>query len=180
MPGKTILGALVTGFVLFNFGFIFWAINPLPYMAWNDVADPAAAQAAAAEIFPEDGVYFLPGAGNDEAAIKLLETGPSVYVTIDHSPALPGDPASLGIGFVHNIFSAFLLVFLFSGVYGLGPRVSRALVVGIVATFIINGSEIIWWQQPSHWIVHQVIYYLLYFAIGALVLNFFLPKSAED
>lgn len=181
MSGKTLLGVLVTGVVLFMFGFAYWALNPLPYQAWNEVADPAASQAAAAELFPEDGVYFLPGQGNDPEALKLMETGPSVYVTIDHSPMPGPDPVALGMGLVHNIFSALLLVFVLSAVAGLSNRISRSMIIGVVAAFVINGSEIIWWQQPFNWVIHQMIYYVAYFGVAALVLHFFLdPPQAAD
>jgi hypothetical protein len=180
MPTKTILGIVVTGLVLFVFGFLYWGINPLPYAAWNEVNDVAGAQATAARLFPEDGAYFLPGPTNDPEAVKLLETGPSVYVTIDHTPVAGVDPAALAVGLLHNIASALVLVFVLSGVVGLTPRLARALLVAIAAVFIINGSEIIWWQQPFEWIVHQMVYYLVYFALGALVLNFFIqdPETA--
>ena len=180
MTTKAFLGAVLTGLVLFVFGFIYWAANPLPYAAWNDVADPAEAQAAAAALFPEDGVYFLPGPTNDPEALKLLETGPSVYVTIDHTPVAGPDPLALGMGFLHNVFSALLLVFVLSGISGLVPRVSRALIVGIVAVFVINGSEIIWWQQPMSWVMHQMIYYIVYFGIAAVILHYFLPDPNEE
>jgi len=179
MTGKTLLGVVVTGIALFMFGFVYWAVNPLPYSAWNDVDDAAAMQTAAAKLFPESGVYFLPGAGNDPEALKLLETGPSVYVSIDHTPTPGSDPVALGIGLLHNIASALLLVFLLKGAASLGAMVQRSLGIAVVAVFIINGSEIIWWQQPFNWLVHQMIYYLIYFALGAAILSFFLPKPGE-
>ena len=109
MSSKTIVGIGVTGLVLFVFGFLYWGINPLPYMSWQPVADVSAAQAAAAELFPEDGIYFLPGPTNDPENVKLLETGPAVYLTIDHSPVAGVDPGALGIGFLHNVASALIL-----------------------------------------------------------------------
>lgn len=183
MNGKAMLGALVTGFVLFVYGFIYWAVNPLPYLAWNAVDDAAATQAAAAKLFPEDGVYFIPGAGNDPEALRLMETGPSFYVTVDSNPAGGADPVAMGTGFLHNVFSAFLLTFVLSAIAGLGRRVTRAMTIGVIAIFVINGSEVIWWQQPFDWIVHQMVYYLIYFALAAVVLHRFLPEpepGADD
>lgn len=177
MSAKTAIGVIVTGLVLFVFGFVYWAVNPLPYMAWNQVSDVAAAQSAAALLFPEDGLYFLPGPGNDPAAQELLKTGPAVYLSIDHSPSLGADPASMAVGFVHNLLSALLLVFLFRGVSGLSARLGAGVLVGVVAAFVVNGSEVIWWQQPLNWIIHQMIYYVLYFAIGAVVLGKFVSDS---
>ena len=176
MTTKSFWGAVLTGLVLFVYGFIYWAVNPLPYLAWNDVDDMAATQSAAAQLFPEDGVYFLPGAGNDPEAMKLLETGPSVFLTIDHSPVAGPDPLSLAMGFMHNVFSALLLVFVLSGVSGHVARITRAMIIGVVAAFVINGSEIIWWQQPVNWVAHQTIYYIIYFGIGAGVLHYFLDE----
>ena len=179
MSAKTTVGVLVTGLVLFVFGFAYWAVNPLPYSAWNEVSDIAAAQSGAAALFPEDGIYFLPGRGNDPAVQQFMDTGPSVYLTIDHTPTSGADPVAMGLGFVHNVLSALLIVLLLRSVSGLGPRVGAGALVGVVAAFVINGSEVIWWQQPFSWIVHQMIYYVLYFAIGAAVLGFFTAEAAE-
>ena len=180
MTGRQILGIAVTALALFVFGFLYWAMNPLPYAAWNAVEDAAAAQATAQALFPEDGLYVLPGPGNDPEALKLLETGPLVYLAIDHSPSVGGDPAALAQGFVHNLLSALLLFFVFRGLADTGARLRSALLLGVAAVFVINGSEIVWWAQPAGWVVHQAIYYLLYFVIAALVLGPFLGSPEPD
>ncbi len=175
MGGKTLLGVIVTGIVLFFFGFLYWGVNQLPYTTWNSVEDPAAAQAAAASLFPEDGVYFLPGPGSDPQAMQLLESGPSVLLTIQHTQ----DPMAVqfGLGFVHNVLSALLLVVVLKGVTGTGALVTRALLLGFLAGFVILGSDIVWWMQPVSWMFFHLVYYLIYFALGAWVLSFFLPKA---
>ncbi len=175
MGGKTILGVVVTGIVLFFFGFLYWGVNQLPYATWNTVTDPAVAQTTAASLFPEDGVYFLPGPGNDPEAAKLLETGPSVMLTIRHTQDQMA--MQFGLGVVHNILSALLLVIVLKGVVGTGAMITRALLVGFVAGFVILGSNIIWWMQPISWMFFHLVYYLIYFALGAWVLSFFLPKA---
>ena len=171
MFAKRVIATVVTGLVLFVFGFVYWVVNPLPYTTWNQVSDVAATQSAAAALFPEDGLYFLPGPGNDPAAQELLKTGPSVYLSIDHSPTSGADPASMALGLVHNLLSALLLVWLLGSVSGLGARLGAGALLGLVAAFVINGSEVIWWQQPLDWIIHQMVYYILYFAIGAAVIG---------
>ena len=108
MNAKTLLGCVVTGLALFVLGFLYWGINPLPYSSWNLVDDPAAAQTSAGALFPEDGVYFLPGPGSDPEAMKLLETGPSVLLTIEHEHG--GQVTQFVSGFVHNILSAVLML----------------------------------------------------------------------
>lgn len=179
MQVKAMLGVLLTGIVLFMFGFLYWGVNPLPYKAWNSVEDPAAVQSAAGELFPQDGVYFIPGPGNQPEALKLLETGPAMLLTIDHSPVAGPDPRALAMGLVHNILCAALLLLGLSKVSGPGGYVGTSTLIGICACFVINGSEIVWWMQPLAWITHQVIYYLLYFALAGFVLSFFLSKRSQ-
>ena len=175
---KLISGSIVTAIVLFIFGFIYWAINPLPYQSWNQVEDPVSAQKLAAELFPESGLYFLPGPGNDPEAVKLLETGPAVFLTIDHSPVAGPDPAALAIGFFHNIVTVLLLSLLLSKATTLGSRLQLAGLVAVLAIVVINGSEFVWWMQPVSWIVHQAVYYLAYFLIATCILHRFLPTKA--
>lgn len=177
MTGKSLLGVLLTGVVLFFFGFLYWAVNPLPYQTWQPVSNPAEVQAVAAGLFPDDGMYGIPGPGNDPAAVALLEQGPSLFVFIDHSPSAGADPLEMAKGLVHNIFSAALLVFLFR----LAPLLASwqgGLAIGVCAAFVINGSEVIWWQQPLAWIVHQALYYVLYFTIAAAILRRFAPPAS--
>ena len=178
MTIKSILGSVVTALVLFVFGFLYWAVNPLPYATWNEVENPAAAQASAAQLFPEDGTYFLPGPGNDPEALKLLENGPAVFLTIDHTPAAGADPIALATGFLHNLLSALALAYLLTHISGLANRLKLSVAIGVLGVVVINGSEIVWWLQPVSWIAHQAVYYLIYFGLAAWVLNFFLPRDS--
>ncbi len=178
MGGKTVLGVLIAGVVLFVFGFVYWAMNPLPYAAANSVTDAAAVQSAAAALFPEDGFYMVPGPSNDPAALDLLKSGPSVLLSIDHSPTPGADPGALGTGFIHNLISALLLALLLRSTAGFAAKVALGTLLGVIATVVINGSEVIWWQQPLNWQLHHMIYYVLYFAIGATVLAMFLPDPS--
>jgi len=177
MQIKSILGVVLTGVALFLFGFLYWGVNTLPYQAWNSVADPAAAQTAASTLFPDDGIYFVPGPTNEPATLKLFETGPAFFVTIDHTPIAGPDPAALAMGLVHNILAAGLLLLVLSRLSGMGSPVATSIVIGLCACFIINGSEIIWWMQPVGWIIYQVVYYLIYFAIAGFLLGYFMPKK---
>lgn len=177
MSGKSVLGALLTGAALFFFGFLYWAINPLPYQVWQPVSNPAEVQAAAAGLFPNDGMYGIPGPGTNADAVSLLENGPSLFVFIDHSPAAGAEPAEMAKGLAHNILSAFLLFLLFR----IAPILASAqggLALGVCAAFVINGSEVIWWQQPIAWIIHQALYYVLYFVIAAAILSRFITRPA--
>lgn len=180
MQIKTILGTVVTALVLFVFGFLYWAVNPLPYLTLNSVDDPAAVQAQAAELFPQDGLYLVPGGGNDPVALELLGQGPAVFLSIDHSPAAGADPAALALGFAHNLLTAIVLAILLKSGTSLSARLQQSIWVGVLGVLVINGSELIWWMQPLSWLLHQAAYYLLYFVIAAITLNYFLPSSANQ
>jgi hypothetical protein len=75
-------------------------------------------------------------------------------------------------GLLHNIASAFLLVFFLKFAPGLANW-QGGLALGVCAAFVINGSELIWWQQPLGWIVHQALYYIIYFVIAVVILGRF-------
>lgn len=117
-------------------------------------------------------MYGVPGPGNDAEAVELLKTGPSLFVYIQHSRAAPGNPVEMAKGLLHNIASALLLVFFFKLAPGLASW-RGGLALSVCAAFVINGSEVIWWQQPVGWIIHQALYYVLYFVIAAAILNRF-------
>lgn len=180
MNVKTILGSLVAGLSLFVFGFIYWALNPLPYQAFETLEDPAQTQAQIASLFPQSGMYFVPGPGNDPAMTELINTGPVALLSVDHNAVAGGDPAALLTGFVHNWVSALFLIVLLKSLHGLADRLRLAATVALLAVVVILGSEIIWWMQSPAWLLHHAIYYVIYFLLAAWVLHFFLPGKAPD
>ena len=60
---KSISAAFTTAAVLFVFGFLYWAVNPLPYSALNQVKSEGISQLTVAKLFPESGAYLIPSPG---------------------------------------------------------------------------------------------------------------------
>ena len=148
---KPISAAFITAAVLFVFGFLYWAVNPLPYSALNQVKSEGISQLTVAKLFPESGAYLIPGPGPKSQ--ERLEKGPAILLSIDHTPSAEGAPLDLFIGFLHNLATAFLLALILSKVKENGERMKVVIISGVLATVLINGSEVIWWFQPLNWAV---------------------------
>ena len=166
------IGIVVTAVVLFLFGFLFWAVNPLPAATWNVAPDPQAAEAAVVLQFPESGVYSVaPETGTTPPGVRAM-----VYV--DHDvPENPMDPVTMLYGFIHYLLVGVVLVLVLDRRGALGAHVKRATVVGLAAVVVIEGSDLIWWLYPVGWKLWIAVYHVLVFVIGATVLSKFLAPA---
>lgn len=172
---KSISAVFITGAVLFVFGFFYWAVNPLPYSALNQVKSEGISQLNMAKLFPESGVYLIPSPGPNSQ--EQLEKGPAILLSIDHTPSAEGAPLDLFIGFLHNLATAFLLALIIGKVKGNRERIKVVVLSGVLATVLINGSEVIWWFQPLNWVAYHALYYILYFCIAGALLCRLLPSE---
>ena len=106
---KPISAVFITAAVLFVFGFLYWAVNPLPYSALNQVKSEGISQLTVAKLFPESGAYLIPGPGPKSQ--ERLEKGPAILLSIDHMPSAAGAPLDLFIGlFLIVLFTSSLFV----------------------------------------------------------------------
>ena len=100
---KLTIGVFVTAVVLFVFGFLYWAVNPLVNESLNAAPDPARATAAVREQFPETGIYSVPAPDGAPSGVRAM-------VIVDHEvPDNAADPLAMVYGFVHYIVIAILL-----------------------------------------------------------------------
>lgn len=172
---KSISAVFITAFVLFVFGFLYWAVNPLPYSALNEVKSEGISQLSVAKLFPESGAYLIPSPGPKSE--ERLEKGPAILLSIDHTPSAEGAPLDLIIGFFHNLLTAFLLTLIITRVKDNAERMKVVVISGVLATVLINGSEVIWWFQPLNWVAYHALYYILYFSIAGALLCRLLPSE---
>lgn len=169
---KLAAGIVVTALALFVFGFLFWGANPLPYASWNETPDPAAAEAAVQAQFPQTGVYSVPNAGEVPSGVWAM-----LYVR--HHP--PQSVPALGEmlkGLAHYLLVAGVLALVLRHRAALGETVRRAAVLGVAAVVVVEGSDVAWWGYPLAWKLWGAAYHVLVFALGALVLAWFLPQRA--
>ena len=168
---KLTIGIVVNAVVLFVFGFLFWAANPLPGNTWNSAPDPGAAESALIEQFPDTGVYGVPGAGGTPTAVQAM-----IYVNHE-PPENPMDPVTMVYGFIQYLVVGVVLVIVLQRGGTLGSQVGRAALLGLAAVVVIEGSDLIWWLYPLEWKLWAAVYHVLVFVISALVLSKFLPET---
>jgi len=177
---RTILGVVVTTLAIFIYGFLFWGVNTLPYEAWQQTPDDAAAQAMLREHFPTSGTYYIPGRQHSEAdLLKLSEQGPVGFVQIDVDGKPAFEPAVMIGGLILNLVFVCLLVGLF--------RITRAtefrdfartsLVAGAAAVLLIDGGNIVWWAAPVGWQIWPAIYNFTTFLIAGHLLGIFMKTK---
>ena len=168
---KLTIGIVLNAVVLFVFGFLFWAANPLPAKTWNLAPDPGAAESALIEQFPETGVYGVPGPGGTPTAVQAM-----LYVN-HQPPEDPMDPVTMVYDFIQYLVVGAVLVFVLQRGSTLGGQVARAALLGLAAVVVIEGSDLIWWLYPLAWKLWVAVYHVLVFVISALVLSKFLPEA---
>ncbi|MDE0660974.1 MAG: hypothetical protein OXI79_15145 [Gammaproteobacteria bacterium] len=161
------LGILVTAVVLFVFGFLYWAANPLPNAALNAVGDAGAAARAVGEQFPETGMY------------SFIGSGLSATVIVNHGATEDVDPLVMVYGFIHYLLIAAILAVVLRSGAPLSAHVRRAFILGLAAVVVVEGSDIVWWGYTWGWKLWSAVYHVLVFVIGALVLSKFLPRDPD-
>ena len=162
---KISIGILVTAIVLLVFGFLYWAVNPLPNETLNTVPDPDAAASAVSEQFPETGMY------------SFMRSGISATVTVNHEASLEVDPLVMVYGFIHYLLIAMVLAVVLQSGAPLTAHIRRAFILGLAAVIVVEGSDIIWWGYTWGWKLWGAAYHVLVFVIGALVLSKFLSRD---
>ncbi|MEM7216798.1 MAG: hypothetical protein AAF515_00435 [Pseudomonadota bacterium] len=178
MNGRTLIGVVVAAFVAFMWGFVFWAATPLPYNSWHKVDDESAAQSLLAQTFPDSGIYGVPSPQNaPEDMVAKLDQGVWAMVNIDHTPAAPGDPAAMGLGFLHMLVTMLLLAVLLKHMHS--NRLRNALLAGLMAAVFSNFGDVVWWNYPIGWKTAIFVYDMGFWLIGGLILNYFMRESAS-
>ena len=164
---KLTLGILLTAIVLFLFGFLYWAANPLPEKALDTVPDSDAAAAAIGEQFPESGMY------------SVIQPGLAATVIVNHGASEEVDPLAMLYGFIHYLAIVIVLAVVLQNGASVASHVRRAFIMGLAAVILVEGADIIWWGYTWGWKLWGAAYHVLVFVIGALVLSKFLPRDDD-
>jgi hypothetical protein len=147
------LGALVAAFLMFMWGFVFWAsglIDPASHM--SPEGETAIAEALRTHT-TQHALYFIPDSKNgtpDEAAARMAQ-GPFAMIYVKPSGATMGDPAVMGMGFAHMFVTALsigvLLTWVLPATPGWTDRFKVAVLVGAIGTWFGVTGEAIWWHH---------------------------------
>ncbi|MCH2568638.1 MAG: hypothetical protein MKZ98_08770 [Pseudomonadales bacterium] len=181
---KVIVGIVATAIVLNIFGFIFWGAATVPYQSLQTVPDSGAAQSALATHFPEVGTYLIPGSPaeteNAEVVAKQYESGPvaMIHITSQGRPLM--DPSIMVSCFILNVLIVAALATLFrvAGAAEFRDFARLSLVAAVLAVVLVDGGDMIWWQEPVSWALWPAIYNLLAIILAGHILGLFMKANS--
>lgn len=177
---RLITSSLLAAVALFIFGAIYW-MSPTSSIGVSDPADDAVAQALLGQIFPETGLYWVPGMGtyseDPERFEELHVTGPVAMVNIVHDAGPPMAPGTFIAGFIHEWIACFLIALLLlkasPALPGFADKVGFVTLAGFTASFFIDISAVIWWRMPlAVQIVSSIYVIVSWFIIGLILARF--------
>ncbi|MCZ6536548.1 MAG: hypothetical protein O6838_01455 [Gammaproteobacteria bacterium] len=181
---ELLLGSVIAAVALFFWGFVYWAVSPLPYTALKTVADETAAGQALLEHFPQSGTYYLPDPQNPDIdeMNALHRQGPVAMVDIDADGAVPQSPIVMLAGFAHMLITTLMISLLMrltgDALATYGDRVLFVFLAGVIVAFWARISDVIWWGLGLPWQMYNAIYDVSAWLIAGLILAKFVgPKQ---
>ena len=177
MALRCIMGAFLAALVMFVWGFVFWALSPVPAFAMKTLdIDPTTLMALDAAM-PESAMYLYPGYGDesDPDFQTRHRTGPIFSVMYFAGGTEPMPPSVLMLGFLHFFFSALLAGFLLWMALPALPRyvqrVAFVALLGIFAGVFIRLSDPIWYYFPWKFAVVALLYVVVAWLLAGLVMG---------
>ena len=169
-----LIGSLLSAFVFFIWGFIYFGASGIPYNFLGDAGDPGAVLDAS---FPTDGTYVVPDPRAENAA-ELMERGPFAVVHIKKGGSAPMDPAMMVGGFLHGFIYAALLGLLLQAAKpaSYGASVKFCAIAGLAGAFMARIGDVIWWHKSWAWQLSD----LAYATIGSLLIGLVLAKFIKS
>lgn len=185
--GRFVTGVLLASVVLYIWGFVFWGFGPYQKLIWMPAAGgEAEAQQNMRQMFPENGVYFIPAHTDDmKAAARNMENGPIAMVhmmAVDGAPMM--DRNMMAKGFLVNLGFITLLGLLLLQVRNALPsyfgRLKFVTLAGVASAVLIDLGEIVWWRMSIPWKLYQGVYDATAWLIAGLVLAYFIRPDVQS
>ena len=179
--GRTLIGGLVAGLVLFVVGFIFWA-TPLAEFAYKTAGDQqgAAVQLALAQNLSESGTgaYVIPNPTTQQGASNYT-AGPIATVHFNTSGYSPEDMSMIVPGLLLALVSGLLLALGLSILAGNRSFADRARLVVFVSLgfsiWTILGQPVFNHFGWGHWIYSFIAETTALVLAGLVIVRWFLP-----
>jgi hypothetical protein len=182
---STVLGILLATIAVYAWGFLYWGASSVPYSAWHETADDAAAGRALLEHFPQSGVYYLPANGNaPEIRSELYASGPTGFVILDVDGRPEFDPSIMLSGFALNAIVMTLLALLLNrlrpATATYAERLRVVLMIAAIAVVMVNFGDAVWWALPWNWEFAQAFYNFTALVLGGGILAAFAGGSGAE
>jgi len=182
--GRTLLGGVVAGLILFLVGFVFWA-TPIHHFAYTDADDArnAAVQLSLAQNLTQSGTgtYVIPAPHTQHGA-TLYSQGPIATVHYNTNGYSPDDMSMLLPGIVMALISGMLISFALAAVCGGGRSFSASAQLVILFSVGVTMWTIL--AQPvfnhfgwGYWVYSFVAETTGLVLAGLVVARWFLPPA---
>ena len=182
--GRTVIGGIVAGIIIFLVGFVFWA-TPLAGFAYKTAGDQqgAAVQLALAQNLSESGTgtYIIPAHESAPGAV-LYAQGPIATVHFNTRGYSPDDMGMILPGFIMAVVSGLLIAFALAAVGGGG----RSFAATARLVVLISLGITVWTTlaQPvfnhygwGYWIYSFLSEATAFILAGLVVARWFLPPA---
>lgn len=174
---RLLIASLLSGVLMMAWGFVFWALSPLPIDYFKPLPNQDAIVGALKEQLPASGVYIFPSVSpghqgdptKDPAFVSKHKAGPIGLVVFHREGDEPMAPMTYAKGMGHFILTSFLLglLMLIGGVQRRSFLLRWLFVgfAGAVAGVMICLSQPIWFHYP--W--DSQLFYAAYFTSSSLI-----------
>ena len=101
-----------------------------------------------------------------------------VHITSEGRPQY--DTSIMITGFVLNLLIVAALASLFkvAGASEFRDFARLSLVAAVLAVILVDGGDMIWWQEPVSWAIWPAIYNLLAIILAGHILGLFMKESS--
>ena len=148
------------------------------------MADDRAVGDALRLHFPESGVYYLPGNGNEPGLrAELYEAGPTGFVILDVDGRPEVDPAiMLGGLLLDGLIVAILagwMRFALGSLPTYRSRLAFSALAGAFAVVLVNFGDAVWWALPWGWELVQSFYNFTAVLVAGAILAHYIRPAAD-
>lgn len=182
---KYVLAPALAALAMFLLGFLYWGLPMSPaYKSIRHVADDDAAAQALGRIFPETGIYLVPGIHLEPTRLtELMQRGPTAEVVFVKEGRNPMAASTFLLGYIHYFVLALLLMIMLANAtpsfHCFTCRIRFAAAVGLVAA-VFEFTDVIWTHHPLGYHLAVALYILLQATVAGLVLARFTMTSTAE
>jgi hypothetical protein len=187
---RILIGSVLAALGMFFWGFAYWAGGLAdPFTHVSPEAEAAVSATLKAQL-AEAGLYMIPDPKNGtmEESNARFAAGPYAMIHFRPSGIQMGDPATMGVGFLHMFLCSLLLAIVLSLAlafrppsYGEAPAYMAVFrlgaLIGLLATVFANLSQPIWWHAAWDVALKFAAYDLIAYVIAAAILAHFVRPA---
>jgi len=181
MARRILLGAILGGIVVFNWGFVAHMVLPLGKMGVHLLPDEAAVVGPIRSTVKEPGFYLFPGMdmsgqaseSEQQAWLERAKKGPVGVVVVRPQGGEGLTPRLLLTELGTNTLSALLAALVLSQIrvgVGYWRRVGVVTLLGLFAFMTVLGPYWNWYSFPSDFVATEAIEHVVGWFLGGLVL----------